>query len=234
MPGRKKQVPVADDAAAPPANAPPEPAPEQPPPEEKPKQQRAARTAGTKSKPKEAPKKQTVKKTVAKKPAVKKAATKKNAPVRAQLKKTISVKKSKPVKKTKKAKSAPAPSAYTKYQVWVAEAVQQLKTPEHPFVSFNKIKQYLLDYVDAKQPFRIPKLGKQARLSPVHSKLLKARKNSYAFTKLGEGKIAPSKAEKRKKIVRKEKKQTKPKTKEPVRNPVMLGTGRISRPRQFA
>jgi hypothetical protein len=235
MPSRKKLVPAGDAA--------PEAAPEQTPPKDKPKG--ATNTGGTRSKrqeaaKKESPKKEVVKKTVTKKPAAKKSVSrkvvaKKTGPPRAQIKKrVVGATKAKSVKKTKKAKPLPTSSPYTKYQIWVAEAVQVLKTPEHPLVSFNKIRQYLLDYLDVKQPFRIPKLAKQACLSLLQKKLLKAKKDSYSFTKLGEEKIAPSKVEKRKKVVRVEKKQKIPKTKEPVRNPVILGTGRVSRPLQFA
>jgi hypothetical protein len=225
MPSRKKRVPPGDAA--------PEAAPEQPPPKDKPKG--ATNTGGKRSRPQEAAKKDSPKKETAKKSVSKKVVAKKTGPARTQIKKrVVGATKAKSVKKTKKAKPLPTSSPYTKYQIWVAEAVQLLKTPEHPLVSFNKIKQYLLDYFDVKQPFRIPKLAKQACLSLLQKKLLKAKKDSYSFTKLGEKKIAPSKVEKRKKLMRAEKKQKTLKTKEPVRNPVILGTGRVSRPRQFA
>lgn len=126
-------------------------------------------------------------------------------------------------------KAASAGGANTRYQQWIAEAIEQHRSPEHPYVSFAKIKRYLIDYLDA-AVFRIPKMAKQALALLLAEKLIKAKKDSYAFTKAGEAKIAPAKVEKRSKVVRKEKVTVKQVKEEPSRGLVILGTGRVSRP----
>jgi hypothetical protein len=165
----------------------------------------------------------------AKKPAPK-------APVRSAIKKKIEkAAKPKPTKKTKAPKPKVAIPA-SKYQAWVAEAIQTLGTAEHEYVSFGKIKQYLLDYLDAPVA-KIPKLAKQAVLQLVAIKLIKAKKDSFTFTKAGKAKIAPKTVEKRAKVERNEKvavKKKKPgkEKEEPVKPIVILGTGRVSKPRR--
>jgi hypothetical protein len=159
----------------------------------------------------------------------------KKVSVRATIKKALT-KSSKPktvLKAKAKASKQKATSGGTKYQVWVAEAIQQLKTPEHEYVSFGKIKQYLLDYLDT-AAFRIPKLAKQALLQLLGTKIVKAKRDSYAFTKAGEAKIAPKTVGKREKIEREAKVVAKSAKEEPAKKVVILRTGRVSKPRTIA
>jgi hypothetical protein len=162
----------------------------------------------------------------------KKTVTKK-APIRKALKEAIAKPtKVKPVEKVAKPKIAAVPTG-TKYQKWVAEAIQQLTTPEHPYVSLRKIKRYAIDYFDGTEG-RVAKLVKQAIAQLVATKQLKGKKDSYTFSKTGAITLAPSTVEKRKKIPRPEKVKSKPPKDEPARNLVILGTGRVSKPRAGA
>jgi hypothetical protein len=139
-----------------------------------------------------------------------------------------SVKASETIVPPKRKTRAPAP----KYEVWVAEAIQQLKTAEHEYVPFTKIRQYLLDYLDAPAE-KIPRLAKKAVLQLRALRLLKSKKDSYTFTKLGKAKIAPKAVDKRKKVERPEKEKPAPKPEKPAQKLLDLGTGRIIKLRTF-
>jgi hypothetical protein len=140
--------------------------------------------------------------------------------------------KKKTVKKSVK-KAVKKSEAGAELKAWVAEAIQQFRTPEKEFVSFAKIKQYLLDYLD-RQPSNIGRLAKQTLLQLLADGLVKVKKDSYAFKKAGLEQLAPATVPDRKKIVREEKvKAEKVVRAAPAKVPWILQTGRTSRPRAF-
>jgi hypothetical protein len=234
MPARAKKQTEADpapapaDPPAPPTTIPPA-APE-PPAEGKSKRGGSAKAA--------ADKKGKAGKTVVRKSEPRKAAAKPDvAPKAAAKPKTKAKAKVKPKdkakaageKKVKKAKKVATP-ATGKYEIWVAEAIAANATEEHQYVSINKIRQYLVDYMEG-QEFRIRKMAKVAALTLLDGKLLKAKKDSYAFTKAGKAKIAPETIEERKKVVRQEKKVAVKSVKDgPPKGAVITASGRVSKP----
>jgi len=127
----------------------------------------------------------------------------------------------------KKATKAAA-TAFGHYAVLIAEAITVSATEEKQWVSYAKIKQYLIDYMEGGQPAQIPKRGKSAILGLVGLKFLKAKKDSYAFTTAGRRKLAPSKVEKRGRIDRPAKAAPPAPKPEPRREYIMM-TGRTSR-----
>ena len=138
---------------------------------------------------------------------------------------------SKDVKKETPKKEATKPINIGIYGRWISEAIFNLQTEEKQYVSYAKIKQYLLDYMDQGLYSVLPKRAKKTLESLKEKKLLKARKESYTFTSKGLKMIAPDKKTKRKKVVRPEKKPKK--VVEPVefeREEVVTSFGRVSRP----
>jgi hypothetical protein len=165
----------------------------------------------------------TVKKTVTKKVVVKKGAgadpAKPTKPksVSTTIKKAVKAKSSpsKKVKATKpKAAKATTPkiakeakvakprgsSQANKFETYAIEAVTVFATEEKPYVSASKIRQYLVDYDDTAVPL-IRRNTKRALDILVVKKILKAKKDSYAFTTKGKA-LAPAKVQARKKVVR--------------------------------
>ena len=212
--------------------------------EEKPKAKRVCKrkAAGETSK-KPAAKKTATKKVTAKKTAPKKATAAKKLVKKATkpaqkavkaatktTKKTATKKKSSTEKKVKKETK----KSFNKFETFVAEAIKAIATEEKPYVSYSKVKQYLLDYMPGGLVTVIPKMTKKTLNSLAEQKLLKAKKESFAFTKKGEEKLAPAKVEKRKKIDRptKEKKE-KPVEKEEPPKTVKTMSGRISKQTAF-
>jgi hypothetical protein len=190
-----------------------------------------------------------------KKPTVKKEPTRK-APARAAKTKSLVIKKAKsPVKSAVKAKVQARKKAKTvkpksgkkstkstrsglsKFESIALEAISLSSTDESPFVSGSKVKQYAVDYLEKTPVAQIPRLIKRALEILVAKRLLKAKKDSYAFTLKGKA-AAPKKVENRKKVVRtvKEKKAaTKPKKAEtPAKKALVTRSGRTSRPVQAA
>jgi hypothetical protein len=175
------------------------------------------------------PDKKVVKKSAPKK-AIKGAAKPKAVPaVKKAAKAEKKIKKSttkKPVKK--------AGQKFSKIETFAAEAIAALATPEKEFVSYGRIKQYVLDYLDGGLATTIPKLTKNALIGLTATKLLKAKKDSYAFTAKGKETLAPATVEKRKKVVRpvkEKKKQSKQTAPEPLKKVTITLTGRATRPR---
>jgi hypothetical protein len=79
--------------------------------------------------------------------------------------------------------------------------------------------------------FRIRKVAKATALALLERKFIKAKRDSYAFTKLGKAKIAPQTIKERKKIVRQEKKVVvKPAKEGAPKGPVITASGRVSKP----
>jgi hypothetical protein len=131
--------------------------------------------------------------------------------------------------KEKKTKKAATP-ANNKYETWVAEAIAANTTKQHEYVSINKIRQYLVDYVEG-QEFRIRKMAKATTLVLLDRKLIKSKKDSYAFTKIGKAKIAPQTIQERTKIVRQGKKVvTTPVKVDGPKGPIITASGRVSKP----
>lgn len=164
-------------------------------------------------------------------PAGKKAKKAAVKPIKKAAKKAATSTKPKAVRKVKKAtkKKSAESGGLDKYEKWVVEAIASLKTDDHTYVSLRKIRQYLLDYYEG-QPFRIPKLAKKAALKLLARKVVKAKKDSYQFTVHGAS-LVPEKIEKRKKIIRPESKAPPKKVKEePAKSPVIVSTGRVSKP----
>ena len=195
---------------------------------------------------------ETSKKPAAKKTATKKVTAKKTAPKKAAAAKKLVKKATKPAKKAVKAatkttkKTATKKSStekkvkkeskktFNKFETFVAEAIKAIATEEKPYVSYSKVKQYLLDYMPGGLVTVIPKMTKKTLNSLAEQKLLKAKKESFAFTKKGEEKLAPAKVEKRKKIDRptKEKKEKPVEKVEPPKT-VKTMSGRISKQTAF-
>jgi hypothetical protein len=171
--------------------------------------------------------------------APKKAAPKKviKAAAKAKVsKKGLKPKATKSIKKpkTKASKKGGSGGASTKYEKWAAEAIAALATPEKEYVSVGKVKQYILDYFEAATVKTAPKLTKTALALLQTKKLLKSKKDSYAFTAKGKESVAPSKVEKRQKIVRAEPKKKKVVAKaieKPEVKTVVTISGRTSRSR---
>ena len=207
--------------------------------EAKPKKEAKPKTKKPAAK-KTATKKETKKKAAPKKTTTKKAAPKKDAAKKTKklVKKAVKPKKAAPKKttekKTKKAKettkkAAPKTAAkFGKYDQFIAEAIVATATEEKQWVSYSKIKQYLLDYMDGAIVAMIPKQCKKAILALVEKKYLKAKKDSYQFTAKGKEKLAPAKVEKRKKIDRPEKKVAPPPKEEPKKE-IKTMSGRVSK-----
>ena len=206
-------------------------------------------TKKTNTKKKTASKNQTTKKAATKKQTTKKAATKKTTTKKMVKKATKPTKRStkkddkKSKKTSKKATTTKAKGATKKtsaaaakdikkglYTKWVSEAIFNLKTDEKQYVSYARIKQYLLDYMDTGLVQFIPKRTKKTLESLKEKKLLKAKKDSYTFTSQGLKTIAPEKTIKRKKVSRPEKKTNKVvETKEPVKKEFVTQSGRVSK-----
>jgi hypothetical protein len=206
-----------------------------------------------KAPPAKATKSKTVKKTVTKKAAVKKDAaksaetSKSKAPAKKVVKpktSTIKARKPKPkveapakkLAKAKTPKSAPKPkktapaSEFTKFETLALEAITLSATDEKPYVSGTKVRQYALDYEGKAQAAQIPRYAKNALLSLLIKKIVKAKKDSYALTSKGK-EVAPEKVQKRSKVVRVAKAAAKSKKAvEPVKKPVTTTSGRTSRP----
>jgi hypothetical protein len=183
-------------------------------------------------------KKKLVKKTkVEKKNTVKKVKPKKETPKKLKGKdaaKKIVKKVKKSAGKSEKHKRVAKTHSFTKYEQWVAEAIKANATSEKPYVSYSKVKQYVLDYMDGGVVHFVPKLTKKTLLGLVARKFLKPKKDSYAFTSTGHEKLEPKSVESRKKVSRPEKKSKKVVTKEePPAKTVITATGRISRPTSF-
>ena len=216
--------------------------------EEKPKAKRVCKKkAAGESTKKTATKKTATKKSTEKKTTTKKTATKTKAAATKKLVKKAAKptkKASKVVKKAakktspkKKAEAKPkktAKKSFSKFETFVAEAIKAISTEEKPYVSYTKVKQYLLDYMPGGLVTVIPKMTKKTLTSLAEQKLLKAKKESFAFTKKGEEKLAPAKVEKRKKIDRpvKETKEKAPAVPETPRTVTTL-SGRISKQTAF-
>lgn len=183
---------------------------------------------------KETPKKAATKKAAPKKTAAKKDSAKKATKklVKKAVKPKKTVKKStekKPAKEATTKKAAPKAAKFGKYDHFVAEAIVANATEEKQWVSYAKIKQYLLDYMDGAIVAMIPKQCKKAILALVAKKYLKAKKESYAFTAKGKEKLAPAKAEKRKKIERPVKKAAPEPKEEPKKENRVTMSGRVSK-----
>ena len=118
------------------------------------------------------------------------------------------------------------------YEKWIAEAIFSQKTKEKEYVSFQKIKKYLLDYMDYGLYQVIPKRTKHALDELLGKKLIKSRKESYAFTTLGLINLAPKKIVRRNKLQRENKHKTIEIETASKKNLVTL-SGRISRPVNF-
>ena len=201
-----------------------------------------ATTKKTTGKKKTDSSKKTTKKSTTKKPTTKKSTTKKmvkkaTKPASKATKKDTKSKKvtkkgdSTKTKKAEAKKKAPKSAKVSLYEQWIAEAIFNLKTEEKQYVSYARIKQYLLDYMDKGLYTLIPKRTKKTLESLKEKKLLKAKKDSYTFTSQGLKTIAPEKTIKRKKIDRPEKKPKKVvETKEPVRKEIVTLSGRVSKP----
>jgi hypothetical protein len=148
------------------------------------------------------------KKTVTKKPKiekkgkVEKVKPKKEAPKKLKGKeaaKKIVKKVAKSGSKANKGKKVALSQSFTKYENWVAEAIKANATKEKPYVSYSKVKQYIVDYMDGGVVYFIPRITKKSLLGLVNRKLLKAKKDSYAFTSTGRDKLEPKSVENRKK-----------------------------------
>jgi hypothetical protein len=168
---------------------------------------KADAVAKTKSK-----KTKTVKKIVTKKTAVKKADLHKPKPVSAKIKKAVKakVKATKPkvtkvakpkITKAAKATKSKGSSEFSKFETYAIEAIALLATDEKPCISAAKVRQYVVDYDDKALVSQIPKYTKRALELLVAKKILKAKKDSYAFTVKGKA-SAPDKVQTRKKVVR--------------------------------
>jgi hypothetical protein len=129
--------------------------------------------------------------------------------------------------KQEKAKTAPARS---KFEQFAIDAININATDASPYVSFTKIKQYAVDYADKVKLGSIPKFVKKALLALEVKKILKAKKDSYAFAASGKA-LAGKKVPERKKVVREPKKTAKPtKVEVTIPKPVVTASGRTSRP----
>jgi hypothetical protein len=214
-----------------------------------------AQDAQEKAKKTKTVKKATPKKAAVKKAPVKKAPVKKAAPAKsvkpksstASVKKAVKGKVAKPSTKAKKpakvaaakvvkkiakspkVKAAPTTaSGFSKFETLALEAIVSIATEEKPYVSASKVKQYVLDYEDKALPAQVPRFTKNALTSLLAKKILKAKKDSYAFTQVGKDK-APTKVPNRKKVVRVVK-DVKPKKAEPSKPSIITLSGRTSRP----
>ena len=115
------------------------------------------------------------------------------------------------------------------YEKWVSEAIQSISTEENPYVSSLKIKQYLIDYMDQGIFYVIPKRAKKALDSLCEKKLLKSKKNSYAFSSLGKTKLIQEKIPKRKKVTRPIKKTNEVEEKKEEPKEYQTSSGRVSK-----
>jgi hypothetical protein len=170
-----------------------------------------------------------IKKKPAKKVTVKaKALTKKTSvkPAKASKRATKAV-----APKDKKAKKVKGSSpTYSKFEQFAIDAINVNASEASPYVSFAKIKQYAIDYVEKSKLGSIPKLVKKALLSLEVKKILKAKKDSYAFAAAGKG-LAGKKVPDRKKVIRETKKAAKPaEAGVTIAKPVVTTSGRTSRP----
>ncbi|OHT12222.1 hypothetical protein TRFO_18137 [Tritrichomonas foetus] len=166
------------------------------------------------------------KKTTTKKAATTKKATK--ATTKKVTKKAATKKKTDSKKKTE---STPKAVKFNKFETWTGEAIAALQTEDKQWVSYARIKQYLVDYMDKVIPAMIPKMTKKALLDLTEKKLLKKKKESYSFTSKGKAKLQPEKIEKRKKIDRpvKKAKVVAPEPAQPAKEVITL-SGRVSKP----
>lgn len=120
-----------------------------------------------------------------------------------------------------------------KYEKWILEAIVSLSTEDKPYVSYEKIKNYLFTYMDGTIAGTIPYQTRKT-LDKLHEKgLIKKKKESYALRVAGK-KVAPTTIEKRKKVPERE---IKPKRQqmvayEPVETKEFITfTGRVSKQR---
>jgi hypothetical protein len=131
-------------------------------------------------------------------------------------------------KKPRQAKAA-RPS-YSKFEQFAIDGINVNATEASPYVSFAKIKQYAIDYVEKTRLGSIPKLVKRALLGLEVKKILKAKRDSYAFAAAGKG-LALRKVPERTKVVREPTKADKPADAEvTIAKPLVTTSGRTSRP----
>jgi hypothetical protein len=110
-------------------------------------------------------------------------------------------------KKVKKIKYEKTKMSISKFDEFVCEAIAALETEEDQWISERRIAQYLVDFCDRGLWQTFKKKTRNVLEKLKDQKLLKNKKNKYAFTSLGEKKLKPIVIPKRKKIKGREKKQ---------------------------
>jgi hypothetical protein len=117
----------------------------------------------------------------------------------------------------------------SKFGEFICEAIAALETKEDKWVSGQKIAQYLIDFYDKGLWQTFKKKAQNVLEKLKDQKLLKAKKNKYAFTSLGEKKLKPDKIPKHKKIEgRVKKREVEKAVEEPP--PIFTKSGRESKP----
>jgi hypothetical protein len=150
------------------------------------------------------------------------------------------VKKTKtPTKKSSAKLAAPAPAApkpkkgkdtYNKFEQVAVDAININATKTNPFVSFTTIRQYAVDYLEKVKVGSISKFVKKALFGLEIKKIIKSKKDCYAFAAAGKA-LAGIKVPERKKVVRGPKKRGKtPKVEVTIANQIVTTTGRTSLP----
>jgi hypothetical protein len=135
----------------------------------------------------------------------------------------------------KVAKKAVSAAEFTRYERFVIDAINTNKVEGKPYVSLNKIKQYISDFMEKTKPALIPKLVKKAVQGLTDKKYLKAKKDSYTFAAKGKD-LADRKVPARKKVVRPVKETAATKDADapgPVKKAVVRSIGRTIRPVQL-
>ena len=137
-------------------------------------------------------------------------------------------------KKETKKSSSKSEKNVSPFTQFIAEAIASNATEEKQFVSEAKIKEYLFKYYDGSIPDALLKTQTKRQLERlVNNKLLKQKRNSYAFSAAGKHEIEPSKVPTRKQNKRA---QVKPEPEEVVeekKEEYVTQTGRTTTKAQY-